>query len=168
MQEHCDRLRSELQDVLDGCTSSARGLGVRKGLRVPWAWVCRCRRCFSVSCLDRVLPLLYSKACHYLNMRLHYSSLGVFFCGRSWKLPPAVVAMVASQCVGRAHSSCCASFHYCCSCPCSLNCTTAATRTALGDDVLSCMIRRSIIETVQKYPSGLTKAVILAELELLW
>lgn len=41
VQEHCDRLRSELQDVLDGCTTSAPGSGVRKGLRVPWAWVCR-------------------------------------------------------------------------------------------------------------------------------
>ncbi|CAM9247462.1 unnamed protein product [Laminaria digitata] len=67
VQEHCDRLRSELQDILDGCTASAPGSGVRKGLRVPWSWVCR-----------------------------------------------------------------------------------------------------SIIETVQRYPSGLTKAVILAELELLW
>lgn len=27
---------------------------------------------------------------------------------------------------------------------------------------------RSIIETVTRYPSGLTEAVILAELELLW
>lgn len=27
---------------------------------------------------------------------------------------------------------------------------------------------RSIIETIARYPSGLTEAVILAELELLW
>ncbi|CAM9796290.1 unnamed protein product, partial [Scytosiphon promiscuus] len=64
VQEHCDRLRSKLQHVIDGGGHS-RAAG--RGLRVPWSWVCR-----------------------------------------------------------------------------------------------------SIIETVRRYPSGLTEAVILAELELLW
>lgn len=40
VQENCDRLRSKLQNAVDGASFSQE-VGVRKGLRVPWSWVCR-------------------------------------------------------------------------------------------------------------------------------
>ncbi|CAN0031945.1 unnamed protein product [Ectocarpus fasciculatus] len=38
VQEHCDRLRSKLQGVVDSGASSGTG---ELGLRVPWSWTCR-------------------------------------------------------------------------------------------------------------------------------
>ncbi|CBJ48415.1 hypothetical protein Esi_0002_0212 [Ectocarpus siliculosus] len=38
VQEHCDRLRSKLQGVVDSGASSGAG---ELGLRVPWSWTCR-------------------------------------------------------------------------------------------------------------------------------
>ncbi len=45
VQVHTDRLRSKLQEVVDGVTAEQQGqtqqTNERGGLRVPWGWACR-------------------------------------------------------------------------------------------------------------------------------
>ena len=42
VQIHTDRLRSKLQEVVDGANNAVQqATAQQRGLRVPWGWACR-------------------------------------------------------------------------------------------------------------------------------